>query len=172
MERRRVFGHQGRVSRHGAAGRRVLAACALAALLAGCSAEKRHIGASPPGSAPTGTNDNRQMLYQTNLFEQAEGGRLFRWAGCDGCHTEAATGGANLSDGRWAHGGSVAQIYKTIERGAPGMPAYGTRLTPQELWQLSGYLKTLPKTKPNMRRRNSAAQQGEPSGSTWQGALR
>ena len=61
---------------------------------------------------------------------------------------------------------------RTIAGGAPGMPAYGAQFTPQQLWQLSGYVKSLPKTKPNMRRRNSAAQQGEPSGATWQGALR
>ncbi len=146
--------------------------CALVAMLSGCSAEKRDIGPSPPSTAPTGVNDSRQKLYETNRFEQAEGSRLFRWAGCDGCHTESATGAANLADGQWTHGGSTAQIYETIAGGAPRMPAYGAQFTPQQLWQLSGYVKSLPKIKPDMRRRNNAAQQGEPSGSTWQGALR
>jgi len=150
----------------------IATASSLAILLAGCGAEKRHIGPSPPVNAPTGVSDARQKLYETNLYEQAEGSRLFRWSGCDGCHTDSATGGANLGDDRWRHGGSVAEIYRTIAGGAPGMPAYGAQFTPQQLWQLSGYVKSLPETKPNMRRRNNAAQQGEPSGATWQGALR
>jgi cytochrome c oxidase cbb3-type subunit III len=147
-------------------------ACALVVLLAGCSAERRQIGPSPPATPPTGASDSRQKLYQTNRFEQAEGARVFRWAGCDGCHTESSKGAANLSDGRWVHGGAVAEIYQTIAAGAGDMPAYAGRLTPQQLWQLSGYLKTLPQTKPNMRRRNETAQRGEPSGAVWRGALR
>jgi cytochrome c oxidase cbb3-type subunit 3 len=165
---RYLFGKRWRRTLH----RGVVTACAAAVALAGCSAEKRDVGTSPPGTAPTGITDSRQKLYESNHYEQAEGSRLFRWAGCDGCHTETATGGANLPDDRWIHGSSTADIYNTIVNGAPGMPAYGVQFTPRQLWQLSGYVKTLPKTKPNMRRRNNTAQQGEPSGAIWQGALR
>jgi hypothetical protein len=86
---------------------------------------------APPVTAPTGINDSRQKLYETNRFEQAEGGRLFRWTGCDACHTESATGAAHLPDDRWAHGGATAQIYRTVAAGAPEMPAYGASLTPR-----------------------------------------
>jgi cytochrome c oxidase cbb3-type subunit 3 len=148
-----------------------VAGCAVVIVLAGCSAEKRAVGPAPPATAPTGVGDIRQKHFETNRFEQAEGGRLFRWAGCGSCHTESASGAANLSDDRWEHGGSVAEIYQTIASGAAG-PGHSARFTPQELWQISGYLKALPKTKPNMRRRNNAAQAGEPSGAKWAGALR
>jgi mono/diheme cytochrome c family protein len=144
----------------------------LAAVLAACSAEKRYVGPTPPATGSTGISDSRQNLYQANRFEQSEGGRLFRWAGCDGCHTETVTGRANLTDHQWVHGGSTAEIYRTITTGAAGMPAYEGRLTAQQLWQLAGHVQSLPKTKPNVRRRATAALAGEPSGADWRGALR
>jgi cytochrome c oxidase cbb3-type subunit 3 len=150
----------------------VAAACVVMSALAACSPEKRNVGPSPPGTAPTGVTDSRQTLYATNRFEQAEGGRLFRWAGCDACHTETSTGAANLPDGRWAHGGTIAEIYRSIAAGAPGMPAYENRIPSRQIWQMAGYVKSLPQTKAMQRRRASAAQAGEPSGASWTGALR
>lgn len=154
------------------AGVRLLSACVLAAMLGACSVEKRSVGPAPPLSPPTGLADARQGYYAANRYEQAEGGRLFRWTGCGACHDESSSTARNLADTRWAHGGSPAEIYRTIAQGARGMPGYGARLTSQELWQLSGYIASLHKTKPNMRRRSDSAQAGEPSGAEWSGALR
>jgi cytochrome c oxidase cbb3-type subunit 3 len=144
----------------------------VALLLAACSAEKRDVGPSPPSSAPANPNDPRQARYATNIYEKSEGGRLFRWTGCDQCHAEGAPGFRNLADAQWRQGGSVSQIYTSIAQGAPGMSGYGGRLTPQQTWQLAGYVHGLQEVKPNMRLRNADAQSGEPSGATWSGALR
>jgi cytochrome c oxidase cbb3-type subunit 3 len=150
----------------------MLSVCVLAATLSGCSVEKRSVGPTPPSSPPTGPADARQGYYAGNRYEQSEGGRLFRWAGCDACHDESSKSARNLADDRWAHGGTPGEIYRTIAQGAPGMPGYDARLTSQELWQLSGYIASLHKTKPSMRRRSGNAQAGEPSGAAWAGALR
>lgn len=148
------------------------AAWLLSVLLAGCGVEKRDIGPAQPVSAPVSPGDPRQIRYATNSYEVAEGGRLFRWIGCDQCHGERAPGFANLADTRWRQGGAVTQIYASIAHGAPGMPGYEGRLTPQQTWQLAGYVHGLNAVKPYMRRRNADGQAGEPSGATWSGALR
>ncbi len=150
--------------------RLAVVACALG--LAACSAEKRDVGPSPPSSPPTGASDPRQATYQTNAYEMAEGGRMFRWFGCDQCHQDGAPGFLDLADTRWRQGGATADLYRAIAEGRPGMPAYANRITAQQIWQIAGYVHNLNRVKPNMRRRNALAQQGEPSGSTWSGALR
>jgi len=147
----------------------LLAVCAVA--LAGCEAEKRELGAGPPLTPPTGPNDARVKLYDTNRYEASEGGRTFRWAGCDSCHSDPAPGYLDLNDDVWRQGGSVAAIYQSIANGAPGMPAYGQRLAPQQIWRLAGYLHGQNKLKPEVRERNASAQEGEPSGATWSGPL-
>lgn len=140
--------------------------------LGGCGVEKRDIGPSAPSSPPTGASDPRQAIYETNVYEMAEGGRTFRWFGCDQCHADQAPGFLNLADTGWRAGGTTADIYRAIAEGRPGMPAYGQRITSQQTWQIAGFVHNLSATKPNMRRRNATAQQGEPSGSTWAGAIR
>ena len=144
----------------------------VALMLTACSVEKRHVGPSPPETPPASPGDPRQKHYGGNIYEMSEGGRLFRWIGCDQCHADDAAGFRNLADANWRQGGSVPQIYASITKGAPGMPGYEARLTPQQAWQLAGYVHGLQKVKPNMRRRNAKAQEGEPSGAAWSGALR
>ena len=145
------------------------AVCGVA--ISGCEVEKRAIGPSEPSSQPTSSADGRTKLYASNRYEMAEGGRMFRWFGCDGCHTDPAAGYLNLGDNAWRRGGSVPAIYLSIANGAPGMPAYAGRLPPQQIWRLSGYVHQLHTIKPEVRRRNANAQGGEPSGSNWNGPL-
>jgi cytochrome c oxidase cbb3-type subunit 3 len=145
-------------------------ACVLC--LAACGVEKRDVGPSPPSSPPSGPSDPRQALYETNAYEMAEGGRMFQWFGCDQCHKDGAPGFLDLSDTRWRQGGATSDIYKAIADGRPGMPGYADRITSQQIWQIAGFVHGLNAVKPNMRRRNALAQQGEPSGSTWSGAIR
>lgn len=158
--------YRGRFSRGGVA---MAAACALA--VTGCEVEKREVGAAAPLSPPTGVADGRAAFYASNRYEMSEGGRMFRWNGCDGCHTDPAPGYLNLGDSIWRRGGAVPQIYHVIADGAPGMPSYGGRITPQQIWQISGYVAGLHRQKAEARRRNSSALSGEPSGSAWQGPI-
>jgi cytochrome c oxidase cbb3-type subunit 3 len=146
-------------------------AAACAVTLAGCEVEKRALQPQAPLTPPTGPADARAKLYESNRYEVSEGGRAFRWAACDSCHTDPAPGYLDLNDDAWRQGGSVPAIYNSIANGAPGMPAYGARLTPQQIWRLSGYVHGLHELKPEVRRRNASAQQGEPSGSNWPGPL-
>lgn len=52
--------------------------------------------------------------------------------------------GVSLSNGYFKFGGSPADIYLTIEQGRPeGMPAWGSLLPPQTIWDLVAYVKQL-----------------------------
>jgi mono/diheme cytochrome c family protein len=145
--------------------------CACVAALWGCQQEKRQVGPETPVTPPTGLDDARAHDYETNRYQMSEGARLFRWLGCDGCHADPAPGFLNLADTNWRRGGATAQIYHSIAEGQNGMPGYGRRLSPQQIWQVAGYVHDLNTLKPEQRRRNADALQGEPSGAEWQGPL-
>jgi len=162
----------GRATRKsGASGRTWAGLCACLAVLGGCQVEKREIGPSAPVTPPTSVGDARARRYETNRYEMSEGGRMFRWLGCEGCHGDAAPGYRNLADTTWRRGGATADIYRTIAQGAAGMPAYDGRITPQQTWQIAGYVHGLKELKPDQRRRNGDALMGEPSGNAWSGPL-
>ena len=65
---------------------------------------------------------------------------------CAVCHGIDAKGyrGSDLTSGDWVHGGSDAQIYKTIAGGVPGteMPGNGN-MSADEIWAVIAYLRTL-----------------------------
>jgi cytochrome c oxidase cbb3-type subunit III len=65
---------------------------------------------------------------------------------CGVCHGIDAKGyrGSDLTTGDWVHGGSDAQIFRTIARGVPGteMPGHGN-MSEEEVWMVIAYLRTL-----------------------------
>jgi cytochrome c oxidase cbb3-type subunit 3 len=74
-----------------------------------------------------------------------EGNSLFR-GNCSPCHGMNAHGGGrgpDLTSGRWTHGSSDAEIFRTITQGVPGtqMPANG--FEDSETWAIIAYLRTL-----------------------------
>jgi cytochrome c oxidase cbb3-type subunit 3 len=74
-----------------------------------------------------------------------EGASLFR-GNCSPCHGLNARGGGrgpDLTSGRWTHGSSDAQIFRTISQGVPGtdMPANG--FEDSEIWAIIAYLRSL-----------------------------
>jgi cytochrome c oxidase cbb3-type subunit III len=74
-----------------------------------------------------------------------EGSSLFR-ANCSPCHGLNATGGGrgpDLSANRWTHGGSDADIFRTITQGVAGteMPANG--FEDSEVWAIIAFLRSL-----------------------------
>jgi cytochrome c oxidase cbb3-type subunit 3 len=144
---------------------------AVSAGLCGCEVEKRKVGPSAPSSAPTSNADARSQTYKSNLYEQSEGGRMYRWLGCDSCHSETAPEPLRMASGRWVYGGSIPDLYRSIAQGRAGMPAYAGRVPSQQIWQLAGYVSSRPKLRPALRERQSDAQKGEPSGSSWSGPL-
>ena len=74
-----------------------------------------------------------------------EGRRLYSWMNCIGCHFEGGGGiGPPLMDDQWIYGGRPDQIFDSIASGrANGMPAYGDKLVPEEIWRIVAFVETL-----------------------------
>ena len=52
--------------------------------------------------------------------------------------------GPPLSDEEWMYGAEPENIFVTISGGRPnGMPAFGGKLSNQQIWQLVAYVRTL-----------------------------
>lgn len=140
----------------------MLGACVVvAALLAGCEREDRDYRSTPaPETAPASPTqsalipggsgsplppDPRARHYETDAYDISQGQRLYRWFNCNGCH---AAGGGDigpaLMDAQWRYGGDMEHIYDSISHGRPnGMPAFGTKIPPQQIWQLAAYVRSL-----------------------------
>lgn len=69
---------------------------------------------------------------------------------CASCHGTTADGGmgGSLSDGLWKHGGSDAEIARSISQGLPdlGMPAFQQSLSPEQIRSLVVFLREKEKT--------------------------
>jgi cytochrome c oxidase cbb3-type subunit III len=79
-----------------------------------------------------------------------EGSSLFR-ANCSPCHGLNAKGGGrgpDLSAGRWSHGSSDGDIFRTISEGVPGTEMPANSFTDSEIWALVTYLRSLAPSKP------------------------
>jgi putative heme-binding domain-containing protein len=76
----------------------------------------------------------------------AEGQALFRGL-CSGCHGGAGRGGKgpDLTDNRWLHGGTDADIARTIKNGVPGttMKKLGDALKPDQVRHVIAYMRSL-----------------------------
>jgi cytochrome c oxidase cbb3-type subunit 3 len=71
------------------------------------------------------------------------GMELFNSMNCVGCHAPNGAGGMGpaLSNSKFIYGSKPAQIYLSIAQGRPnGMPAWGTSLPDQAIWQLVSYI--------------------------------
>jgi cytochrome c oxidase cbb3-type subunit 3 len=136
-----------------------LATLLLAGILAGCGRETRHearseagttaIAASPdtvfPGNAAPPALDPRAAAFEGNAPAIAQGQQLFTSMNCAGCHSHGGGGmGPALMDGKWRYGGRIDQIASSISEGRPnGMPAWRSKLTQDQIWQLSAYVRSL-----------------------------
>lgn len=97
------------------------------------------------GIAPHGAVDMPNPLGNSPTAI-ANGKRLFSAMNCAGCHGYDGGGGMGppLNDSYWRFGGTPVEIYKTLYEGRPkGMPAWGTALPPEDLWQLTAYVTSL-----------------------------
>jgi len=74
------------------------------------------------------------------------GRRLFVWYNCYGCHGGRAGGGMgpSLRDATWLYGNEDEDIFSSIAQGrSKGMPAWGTKLTAEEIWKITAYIQSL-----------------------------
>jgi cytochrome c oxidase cbb3-type subunit 3 len=135
-----------------------IAALALAAGYAsGCANEPPGVSAaagSPPPMftavgpipGPPQNPPRRSNPYEKDLAAMAEGRGLFVRFNCVGCHGGRAGGGMgpSLRDVVWRYGNTDAQIFSTINEGRDqGMPAWGTKLTEDQIWKLVAYVQSL-----------------------------
>jgi putative heme-binding domain-containing protein len=109
----------------------------LALLLVGAGALSAQVApsANPPSRNPL-TGDAAAITQGAVLFRQE----------CTYCHGVAARGGMrgpDLTTGTWSHGGSDADLSRTISDGVPGTAMPPNKLTEQEIWQIVAYLRTL-----------------------------
>ena len=91
----------------------------------------------------------------------ARGGRAFQ-ASCARCHGFDGRGpiGADLTDGEWLHGGQPLEVYRTVRDGitpdqahrpgSGGMPAWGTRLTEDQLRSVTAFVLSLSGREPGV----------------------
>lgn len=131
-----------------------------ATLVAGCRREEREYRLDPPalegldavalmpgliGGAPPDVYVAMGRPYETNAFALAQGKRLYDAFNCRGCHADGggASGPAFL-DGSWRYGADPASVYGSIRDGRDnGMPPFRDRLTPEQIWQLAGYVRSV-----------------------------
>lgn len=75
-----------------------------------------------------------------------DGRRLFNWYNCSGCHGGHGGGGMgpSLRDPVWLYGDRPDQIFDSIAQGrSEGMPAWGSKIPQQQIWELVTYLKSM-----------------------------
>lgn len=83
--------------------------------------------------------------YQGEKSAVREGASLFR-ANCSWCHGLNARGGGrgpDLTQGRWAHGGSDEALFRTISQGLPGTEMPANPFEDTETWALVSYLRSV-----------------------------
>lgn len=138
--------------------RRAALLLTMAVLLAACEREARRFREYPPTGdpqqkvvvsdlqpGPAVVNALLVNAYEDNAYALSQGKRLFSQMNCVGCHSH---GGGNmgpaLMDNQWIYGSEPEQIYASIAQGRPnGMPAWGRLLSPQQIWQLTGYVRSM-----------------------------
>ena len=136
--------------------RRSGAALAILLALVGCERSEPH--AAVPGLASAATQGAVGPLpggavsepvrnpYRGDPAALAEGRRYFVAMNCAGCHGGHAGGGMgpSLRDEVWIYGGGDGEIFASIAQGrANGMPAWGTMLPADLIWQITAYVTSL-----------------------------
>jgi cytochrome c oxidase cbb3-type subunit 3 len=84
--------------------------------------------------------------YSGDAAAVERGMRDFVSFNCVGCHAPNGGGGMgpSLSDDKWLHGSSPAQVFLSIYQGrSNGMPAWGKTLPTSQIWDLVAYVEGL-----------------------------
>jgi len=96
--------------------------------------------------------DEESVLYSEDAAVLSAGAKVYEM-NCVSCHKANAEGGIgpNLTDDYWIHeGGSINHIFKAVKYGFPdkGMISWEPLLTPQQMSDVSSYVKSLKGSNP------------------------
>ena len=118
-------------------GVKLIAAAALAIALAGCGAAKPNAG--EPFGGGKNTAENRQSDVLASAPEQVQS--LYK-QNCLSCHGSGLEGRVGPKTNLQKVGGQMTkdQIAKQITGGGNGMPGFGSKLKPEEIEALAGWL--------------------------------
>lgn len=118
----------------------------LAAVMKKAEAEKENY----LKKAANNVNENT-VTYLSDAPALEAGKKIFITA-CAACHAADGGGtvGPNLVDEYWLHGGSMADVFKSIKYGWPekGMKSWKDDYSPAQIAQLASYIKSIQGTKP------------------------
>ena len=95
----------------------------------------------PPADTPRPVNP-----YAQDRTAMGEGRQLLVRFNCSGCHGGRAGGGMgpSLRDVDWLYGDRDDQLYSSIAEGrGHGMPSWQPRMTPDQIWKLIAYIRSL-----------------------------
>jgi cytochrome c oxidase cbb3-type subunit 3 len=109
-----------------------------------------HVEHITPGGVPMPKGLALRNPYEGNASAVANGAKLFVAYNCVDCHGADGSGamGPSLADGRWHFGGTSPEVFESIYQGRPdGMPAWGAVLSPNQIWTLVTYVRSLERGK-------------------------
>lgn len=89
---------------------------------------------------------NLRNPYEGDKKAIATGSQLFIAYNCLDCHGADGSGamGPSFQDGRWHFGGSSGEVFESIAEGRPdGMPSWGGRISNDQIWMLTAYVRSL-----------------------------
>src|SRR3954471_10556009 len=105
-----------------------------------------HVEHIQPGGVPIPRGMQLRNPYEGNAAVVATGAKLFVAYNCIDCHGADGSGamGPSLADNRWHFGGGSAEVFESIYQGRPdGMPAWGGRISNEQIWSLVTYVRSL-----------------------------
>lgn len=102
---------------------------------------------------PVALIDESTLEYTPDAEILAKGAKVFSGNNCQQCHRMDGGGnaiGPNLTDPYWIHGGSIRDVFKTINIGVieKGMPAWGKVMSPTDVRDVAFYVMSLQGTNP------------------------
>jgi cytochrome c oxidase cbb3-type subunit 3 len=131
----------------------------LLVLLTSCEREERRFEGLPPSASSSVPAVRETPLqpgppvrsvrvsgpYEENAYAVSQGKTLFNQFNCSGCHFQGGGGiGPPLMDDQWIYGSRPENIFETISEGRPnGMPAFGGKIVPDQIWQLVAYVRSM-----------------------------
>ena len=97
------------------------------------------------GRAGSGQERQAKSPFLGDARAISEGQAMFR-SGCAMCHGTDAQGGLkgpNLVSGRFTHGGTDADLFRTITQGVPGTLMMPSDMSEERTWKIIAFLRSL-----------------------------